>query len=227
LYVVQDPEGQTVHKVYVKNSPIRNRTFGATLVKTFSGNTKSSDVLDSVISGSGRYVQIRTTTSPSWVAWYEVQVFSNNASDNTLPSGVKVWGDPNRPVSALTSISNVTNLGGSSINNGLKGDVIVGYFKPLHESFDGPDYTNQEYFIVVNGLSWPGATVAQTRQRIRLNFTSDVTQIQRMRRSDGVVELLNTTANGSSRYYEFDLDGGSGDLFKIYTGAPFVGANGL
>ena len=40
------------------------------------------------------------------------------------------------------------NLGG--VNNGKPGDVLVSYFKPLYESFDGPKYKDQIYQLSYN-----------------------------------------------------------------------------
>jgi hypothetical protein len=120
----------------------------------------------------------------------------------------------------------VTNIG--SKNNGQPGDVIVGFFKPLHETFDGSNYTDQKYFMITNGLSDPNGTAAQTRQQIRVDFnfgTSGITSLQRVRRSDGKYEKVNLISDGGSLYHlDLTLDGGTGDLFKYNTGAPIVGA---
>ena len=51
------------------------------------------------------------------------------------------------------------NLG--TENNGRAGDVIVGYFKPLQEQFDGPAYEDEIYFMITNGLVVPDARVAR------------------------------------------------------------------
>jgi hypothetical protein len=119
----------------------------------------------------------------------------------------------------------VTNLG--TCNNGLPGDVIVGFFKPLDESFDGDEYSNQVYFMVVNGLTDANGTGAQTRQTIRLTFnfgSNGVTSLQRLSRNTGKIEIVPLTSDGSGGYYlDLTLDGGTGDLFKYNTGAPFVG----
>jgi hypothetical protein len=115
----------------------------------------------------------------------------------------------------------------SSINNNQPGDVIIGFFKPLDESFDGTTYSNQKYFMVVNGLSDAAATSSATQQTIRLTFnfgSSGITSLQRLSRTTGKVETVSLTSNGTGGYYvDITLDGGTGDLFKYKTGAPFVG----
>jgi len=124
----------------------------------------------------------------------------------------------------ITNIT-ATNLGGW--NDGLRGDVVVGYFVPLHESFDGPGYTGELYFLIVNGLSDVDATPGGVRQRIRLDFDfggSGITSIQRLNRDTGIVdEMVLNHVGGSVYYIELEIDGGEGDLFKFNTGAPFVG----
>ena len=156
--------------------------------------------------------------------------------DNTIPAGVPVWSPASHPY--LTTI-NATNLGFCNLDgqgSPLKGDVLVGFFKPLHESLDGENYQNQEYFMLLNGLAWPAASVAETRQSISVDFdfgSSGITGLQRIRRSDGQVESiaiggvyedLTWTRKGATTYrLVVTLDGGTADLFKFNTGAPFVG----
>ena len=141
---------------------------------------------------------------------------------NTTPAGVTT-GLAETP-GYLMSVS-PTNLG--TLNNGKPGDVIVGIFKVLHESFDGDQYNNEKYFMVTNGLSDGSGTAAQTQQQIRLTFdmgSSGITSIQRLSRNTGTVEIIPLTADGNGGYYvDIVLDGGTGDLFKYNTGAPFVG----
>lgn len=154
-------------------------------------------------------------------------IAGTNASGvaNTLPISWAAWapgaeGDP-----YLTSISR-NNLG--TTNGGHPGDILVGYFNPMLESYDGAGFNNELYFMITNGLSDSNSTVAQTQQHLELNFnfgSSGITQLERMRRSDGQVELVPLThISGSIYQLQLTLDGGTGDLFKYYDGAPFVGA---
>src|SRR5439155_3855429 len=100
---------------------------------------------------------------------------STNTANNPLPLDWKAWvagseGDP-----YITSIA-ATNLG--TTNGGQRGDVLIGYFNPLLESFDGPHYSNELYFMLTNGLSDPAGLVADCQQLITINFdfkTSGIT----------------------------------------------------
>lgn len=139
-----------------------------------------------------------------------------------LPTGIGAWqrgaGDP-----YIASITQ-TNLGGA--NDGLPGDVLVGHFKPLHEDFDGPLFTDEPYFMLVNSMAFQDKTGAQARQRVAVDFDFTGTQIrelQRLSRETGLVESVPLERLGGSHYrLTLDLDGGEGDLFKFKTGAPFV-----
>ena len=116
--------------------------------------------------------------------------------------------------------------------NGENGDVLVGYFKPLHKSLDGTNTTNQNYFMIVNGLY--GNDTESTNQNIRLHFNfGEVTTINsllRISRLTGKVEvvpLAKENTAGNEYYLDLLLNGGEGDLFKYNNGVPFVGFPGL
>ncbi len=123
----------------------------------------------------------------------------------------------------------VTNLG--TKNNGLKGDVLLSWFKVLDESFDGPGFSNETYLMVTNGLSAPDGSAADCRQKVKLSFlfgTSGITSMQRLRQDTGKVEVIELPLipnSGGRRELDIDLDGGTGELFKFNTGAPFVGTS--
>jgi formylglycine-generating enzyme required for sulfatase activity len=86
LFADQLPDGNTTHQVWVSNSPIQNDLSGATLIHTFSGFTTASSALTYALPSplSAQFVQVRTTESPSWVAWREVQVFAAIPEPSTL-----------------------------------------------------------------------------------------------------------------------------------------------
>jgi hypothetical protein len=121
----------------------------------------------------------------------------------------------------------VTNTG--TKNNGLKGDVIVSWFKTLDESFDGPNYSNEVYMMVTNGLTDPTGTGADTRQHITMDFlfgtaAGHLTALDVMDPNTGAINEVALTSIGSGKYrWTFDLDGGAATLFKFADGAPFIG----
>ena len=145
-------------------------------------------------------------------------------ADNVAPAGlgaVPLW-DP-RADPYITSIT-AANMG--PMNDGLRGDVLVGYFRPLLQSDDAPDSGNESYFMITNGLTSPSGPAAAAQQHIRITFDfgkSDVSSLQRRDRLTGLVEVVPLVHDDESRrHLDLVLDGGTGDLFKFNTGAAFV-----
>ncbi len=118
----------------------------------------------------------------------------------------------------------VTNKAGVK-NNGGRGDVIISWFKPMDEGFDGTNFNNQIYFMVVNGLTDPTGSAADCMQEIKLNFASSPPTTAVL--LNPVTGLLQTNAmadiGNGKRQLVLNLNGGDAALFKLQTGAPFVG----
>ncbi len=142
-------------------------------------------------------------------------------NQHPLPENVKEWTPDADPYITGIEATNQTNY-----NDGKPGDVIVGYYKVLHESFDGPQHKNQLYFMVVNGLSAHDANIQQTKQNIRMTFDfaeTGIKSLQRLNRKTAKVETVPLEHIKNSQYHlELDLPGGTGELFKFNTGAPFL-----
>ena len=115
----------------------------------------------------------------------------------------------------------VENVG--TKNDKLPGDVILSWFKVLDESLDG-DATGELYLMVTNGLSDLAGTGADCRQRITLNFVDApaTAAMQKIDRNTGRVVDLPLSLVGKRRQLVLDLDGGTAELLKFKTGAPFV-----
>jgi hypothetical protein len=146
---------------------------------------------------------------------------SKQPADNVRPIDVEVWKyAANDPYLRGYTIENI-----GSKNDKLRGDVLIGWFTPL----DQPGHADETYFMVTNGLTDRSAAGPSCRQRITLNFhfkDSGLNGIQRLNRTSGEVEDVSLKAieKDPGRYVmTLELDGGTGDLFKFNTGAPFVG----
>jgi uncharacterized protein (TIGR03067 family) len=76
LVPCQDIAGVTVHEVWVSDDPIGHNRSKARLVHTFKGETTNQQALkyDFPKDLSARYVQVRSTQSPTWIAWWEVEI---------------------------------------------------------------------------------------------------------------------------------------------------------
>jgi hypothetical protein len=164
------------------------------------------------------------TTLPGGLA-VDPQASTNPNNPNNL---IYSWWEANKNDPYLNGWG-VTNKAGVK-NNGLPGDVIIAWFKPLDESFDGPAYSNEVYMMVVNGLSDPTGTAANCMQEIKLNFLvgTTITAVNMLDPETGLITtntmpVIAGTGSNTKRQLVLDLNGGDAVLFKFADGAPFVG----
>jgi len=79
LSVEQTPaDADTVHEIWLSSSMIGSDTSGAVLSYTPAGRTYDGQTLSVAFSNppTAQHVQIRTISSPSWVAWNEIQIMA-------------------------------------------------------------------------------------------------------------------------------------------------------
>jgi Concanavalin A-like lectin/glucanases superfamily/Secretion system C-terminal sorting domain len=128
-----------------------------------------------------------------------------------------------------------TNLDAGT-NNGLPGNLLIGYFKPVPGLNNTPGITMapvqdtfSRYFMIVNGLYTKNGETQNpaadtllgkanlSTQKITLSIdfgTSAVDTLYRVSRATGVSEIIPLTYVSGSQYTVSDtLDGGLGDLF--------------
>ncbi len=82
LIVSQTPEGETTHNIYISQDAT-NWTF----VKTLSGYTKDSQILIEDFTPpllNVRYVKVETVSSPSWISWWEIEIYENPIGSGAL-----------------------------------------------------------------------------------------------------------------------------------------------
>ncbi|MEO5803717.1 MAG: hypothetical protein ABIR24_09310 [Verrucomicrobiota bacterium] len=223
-----------------------NTSAGSLFTKTFNGSG------DSVISTNGLYAEMTnlnkralnfgkavTRLTPITIEGYAGYTTSimilrgKDANTNLTPIPTGFLQDPQdqnytdwvyqRNDPFLNGWS-VTNKAGIK-NNGQRGDVIISWFKPMDEGFDGTNYNNQTYFMVVNGLTDPTGTAADCMQEIKLNFANPPqTTAVLLDPVSGLLQTNTMTDIGSGkRQLVLNLNGGDAALFKLQTGAPFVG----
>ena len=145
---------------------------------------------------------------------------------NARPTGIPAWRSGVDPY--ITSVSASNDLCEENVckNNGLPGDLLIGYFNVLDESLDGPHFDGETYFMIVNGLTDADGSATETVQTVTVDFDfldSGVNTLLRLNRNTGLVDEVPLNHRGGSKYhYEFALEGGTGDLFNFGTGAPFT-----
>lgn len=94
LSVEQAPAGNTIHEIWLSLSAMHANLGSATLVHTFNAFTSNDEILLAALSApvTAQYVQVRTVSSPSWVAWNEVQVFAANTVPEPATLGLLGFG---------------------------------------------------------------------------------------------------------------------------------------
>lgn len=110
MNVEQFPAGQTVHEIWGGL-----QTSSLTLLRTVSGFTQDGQWLETNFSpaaGNVRYLRVVTTTSPSWVAWAEIEVYGITGSSGcttgiaqppaSFPATDTVWFDDQLPLGSTS-----------------------------------------------------------------------------------------------------------------------------
>lgn len=149
---------------------------------------------------------------------------SSSSNPNLINSSAYSWWEFQKYDPYLSGWS-MTNKAGV-MNNGLPGEVIITWMRPLDEAMDGITYSNEVYLMVVNGLTATNGTAADCLQEIKLNFVGLSGAMTNLIMLDSLTGSLKT--NGlplfsTKRQLTLDLNGGDAVLFKFNTGAPFVG----
>ncbi|WP_158559099.1 LamG-like jellyroll fold domain-containing protein [Deminuibacter soli] len=161
----------------------------------------------------------------------------DTAAANAMPAGIAAFDASADPyVKAVTAVNLVAGT-----NNGLRGDVALGYFRPVDGINNTPGITmspvpavDTRYFMLMNGLvksngcchalGTSGLTTDTTAgkanqaiQKITLSIdfgANSPDTLYRVRRSDGVVEMVSLVHDSATHYHMTDtLEGGKADLF--------------
>ncbi len=133
LLIAQSPQGDTQHQIWVSNGPIRSSTGSATLAGTFGLLTDDFQWLKKTLNNtSGRYVQVRTIASPSYVSWYEIEVYGQATPQSTVSVSVS-------PSSVLEN--GTTNLVYTFSRTGSLTNPLTVYFNIAGTAIFGGDYT--------------------------------------------------------------------------------------
>jgi hypothetical protein len=178
-----------------------------------------------------------TTSNTLLIRGKHYDASSNTDVLNSIPLNfIGNAGNPNATFTQWQSNRNdpylrgwvVTNNGTKNINPNtnakLAGDVFLSWFKPLDESFDGPSFNDERYFILLNGLSDPTGTVGDCTQTIRLNFLASMPGIQMLDPATGNVVNITVPVDQATgrKLWDVTIGGGDAVLFKFNTGAPFI-----
>jgi hypothetical protein len=157
---------------------------------------------------------------------------SGTVATNAMPAGIAAWAaDADPYIKSITA----TNLVPAT-NFGLKGDVAIGYFRPVVGinntagiTMAPIEHRNAKYFMLMNGLvksnTYTGNPSADTivgkavlcKQKIAMSIdfgSNPIDTLYRVNRTTGVVQQMNLTLVSGTQYSLVDtLDGGMADLF--------------
>jgi F5/8 type C domain len=127
LYASQSPSGLTAHRVTGRS----DGSVSEQLLHEFSGRTSDRQMLDSSLLGDRvvRFVRVETTSSPSWVAWREIEVLSRCRD---IPGATREGYQP-RPDDigfSLRFIVRATNAGGTTAAVSSETEPVVGCVVP-------------------------------------------------------------------------------------------------
>ncbi len=126
MSVEQNPiDAYTVHEIWLSSSAIGADTSGAVLAQTLAGRTYNGQVLSVVFSSpkTAQHVQVRTTSSPSWVAWDEIQIMAPDRGALNACSPCLSWRNHGEYVSCVAQAVNALVLEGKMTAD--EGDGIV------------------------------------------------------------------------------------------------------
>ena len=188
---------------------------------TYAINPVYYDVkdLNPEISRLGESLKLMNSTKVRFILGKQMQ--GGIEVPNEVPLDVTHW-NPAVDEPFITAIQ-ASYTGG--IPNITRGDLLIGHFETAVEEVDGPQFQDERYFMLVNLLMDETQTATQ---QIHMEFDfvrSGINSLQRLSRLTGQVEIVSLIHDGGSLYHlDFSLDGGTGDLFKYNTGAPFIGS---
>lgn len=150
----------------------------------------------------------------------------SNAVSNTIGN---ISYTPKFTANSTYYVQDMTAKNTGTTNNGLAGDVLIGYFDPIPEEEQFFSCSAPKYFMVVNTLTagannrdpeWAktNGTSEQTAQEITMTFelpdTSLADNLKKVSRETGKTEAVELThIEGTTYTLTFTLGGGQGDLF--------------
>jgi hypothetical protein len=115
----------------------------------------------------------------------------------------------------ITGVTPITGLGGGA--SSTYNDVLIGYFKPLLANNPNCTFADGLHFMIVNGASQGTAAASAQWYRLTFNLTgSAFNELVRLSRDTGLVEAVPLTYSGGLYYLDFNLPGGTGDLFGFW-----------
>jgi len=202
--------GYTFVTAFVYNKP-NNSTVYPTMFSS-AGDSQPTAVFDYVAEANRQSLNL----GAALVRLTSTDIRMIPGTGSSLPSGLLAWAPGAGDNDYVTSITPVTNPGGS--NSTSYADVLIGYFEPLLTDNRDYHFADGTHFMLVNGSST--GTAANKAQWYHLTFdfgTSGFDSLQLLSRETGQIESVALTHLSGSLYsLDWNLEGGTGDLFRFW-----------
>jgi hypothetical protein len=202
--------GYTFVTAFVYNKPHDTAVYPTMF--SSNGDTQPTAVFNQVAETNRQSLHL----GPALVRLTSTDVRMTPGTGSSLPTGLAAWTPGAGGNNYITSIAPVTTPGGNPSTT--YADILIGYFEALLA--DNSDYTFADgtHFMLVNGAST--GTAAQSAQWYHLTFNfgqSGFDSLQLLSRDTGQVELVPLThLSGSTYSLDWNLPGGTGDLFRFW-----------
>lgn len=158
---------------------------------------------------------------PALVRMLSTGIFMKPGSGKSVSgTGLTTWsahaGNTTGYTDYLTGITPTTTQGGTTATS--FSDILVGYFKPLQSNNNDATFVNGLHFMIVNGSAAGTAAASAQWYHLTFDFTgSSFNSLVELDRNTGLVDLISLTNTGGSTYsLDWNLPGGTGDLFAFW-----------
>ncbi len=207
----QSPAGNTIHQVYMGSQPQPGL-----LVTTLNQFTQDHQFFEQTFSptiGLVRYVKVLTTSSPSWISWFEIELYGTPSS-----------GSPDPKINAVSATASATSPGFTAnavIDGNLNSNWSAGDYAPQWIEIDlGQNYSiskirlnpsqspagNTIHQVYMGSQPQPGLLVAtfnqftQDHQWFEQSFSLTISPVR-------YVKVLTTSSPSWISWFEIELYG--------------------
>jgi hypothetical protein len=207
--------GYALVTAFVYNNP-NNTTVYPTLFSS-DDDSQPTAVFNQVAEANRQGLNL----GPALIRLTSTDICMSPGTGNSLPAGLSAWAQGAGGNNYITAIIPIQSPGGA--NSTTYSDVLIGYLEPLLADNRDYPFADGTHFMIVNGAR--SGTVAAQAQWYHLVFdfgASGFDSLQRLSHDTGQVEFIPLMHLTGSQYsLDWNLEGGTGDLFRFWnTRAP-------
>jgi hypothetical protein len=202
--------GYTFVTAFVYNKP--NNTGVYPTLFASDGDGSPTPVYDQIAEANRQSLNL----GPALVRLTSSDVWMIPGSGKSIPAGVAAWSVGAGGNNFITSITPVTSPGGGA--SASYSDILIGYFEPLLADNSDFPFADGTHFMLVNGSTSGSAAGSAQWYHLTFDFgSSGFDSLQRLSSDTGLIEQIALTHLTGSQYaLDWDLEGGTGDLFRFW-----------